>query len=176
MDWGYELLPDREQVLFRRPAVFSGGWTLEEAQAVCSNDGIDPDEVLDLLMHLVDKSLVIMQERDGEARCHMLETIREYAHKKYPQLKETNIALSHLAIVALLQDDYEKAAVLCTETLSIGRERGDNRTIAIALTILGFALWGKGELDQATFEAKWAEGRALTLQQAIEYALGSLAN
>jgi len=83
IDWSYDLLSHKELVLFRRLAVFAGGWTLQEVQAVCSGDDIGVDEILDLLAHLVDKSLVIMQVEKGNARYRMLETIRQYAHEKF---------------------------------------------------------------------------------------------
>lgn len=82
IDWSYDLLPEEEQVLFRRLAVFVRGWSVEAAEAVGSGDGIEPAATLDLLAHLVDKSLVVMRERAGVARFTMLETIREYAREK----------------------------------------------------------------------------------------------
>ncbi len=86
--WSYDLLSHKERVLFRRLAVFAGGWTFQEVQAVCSGDGIDVDEILDLLAHLVDKSLVIMQAENGNARYRMLETIRQFAHEKFMNAME----------------------------------------------------------------------------------------
>ena len=61
--WSYDLLSPKEQTLFRRLAIFAGGWTLEIAAAVCadgeaSEDAIEQWEILDLLSALVDKSLV----------------------------------------------------------------------------------------------------------------------
>lgn len=88
IDWSYDLLSAGEQVLFRRLAGFAGGWTLEAAQAVCSGDGIEPEEVLNLLTHLVDKSLLLMSEHQGTARFQMLETIREYALRKFSESVE----------------------------------------------------------------------------------------
>ena len=76
IDWSYELLSDGEQRLFRRLAVFAGGWTLEAADAVCDDARHD---VLEVLASLVDKSLVQTVEREEQARFTMLETIREYA-------------------------------------------------------------------------------------------------
>jgi non-specific serine/threonine protein kinase len=89
IDWSYDLLPHQEQTLFRRLAVFVGGCTLEQAQAICSGDGIEADEILDLLTNLVDKSLVMVHKQTGGSRFQMLETIREYARKKSPDLTET---------------------------------------------------------------------------------------
>jgi predicted ATPase/DNA-binding CsgD family transcriptional regulator len=79
VDWSYELLTEPEQVLLRRLAVFSG-WNLEMAEQVCGGDAIRPDQVLDLLAALIDKSLVTYEaEVDGHARYRLLDTIREYA-------------------------------------------------------------------------------------------------
>ena len=80
IDWSFELLSEPERTLFRRLAVFAGGWTLDSAEAVCAGEGLDSVDVLDLLAQLVQKSLVVM-ERDG-ARYRMLETVRAYAAEK----------------------------------------------------------------------------------------------
>jgi len=83
VDWSYELLSDAERRLLARLTVFSGGWTLEAAEHVCSDDGIDQSEVLDLLSHLVDKSLVVVEESaSGERRYRLLETIRQYGRDR----------------------------------------------------------------------------------------------
>ncbi|MDP9319701.1 MAG: tetratricopeptide repeat protein [Chloroflexota bacterium] len=82
IDWSYDLLSDPERLLFRRLAVFVHGWTLEAAETVCSGDGLARETVLDLLAHLVDKSLATMQERREMARYSLLETVREYAREK----------------------------------------------------------------------------------------------
>lgn len=80
MDWGHELLSEKERMLFRRFSVFSGGFTLEAAEAVCAGDGVETGEILDLLGRLVDKSLVGRDEAYGEdSRYGMLETVSQYA-------------------------------------------------------------------------------------------------
>ena len=83
VDWSYELLPEQEQTLFCRLGVFSGDWSLEAAEAIGGGDGIEPTTVLDLLGHLVDKSLVVAQpptmDTGGQIRYRLLDTLRQYA-------------------------------------------------------------------------------------------------
>lgn len=83
--WSYDLLDPVEQVLFTGLAVFTGGWTLEAAEAVCTTTGT-PD-ILDGLQLLVDKSLVRQQEANSETRFTMLETIREFALEQLSMLQ-----------------------------------------------------------------------------------------
>ncbi len=87
IDWSYSLLSEQEKILFRRLAVFVGGWTLEAAEAVCSEErgGFN---VLDLLTNLVDKSLISTEESAGEIRYHRLETIRQYSREKFFETDE----------------------------------------------------------------------------------------
>jgi predicted ATPase/class 3 adenylate cyclase/DNA-binding CsgD family transcriptional regulator len=77
VDWSYELLSDRERAAFRRLAVFAGGFTLDAAEQVCSGADIEPVEVLDLLVALVDKSMI--DTDDARSRYRMLESLRQYA-------------------------------------------------------------------------------------------------
>jgi len=78
MEWSFSLLAAREQVLLRRLAVFAGTFSLEAAEAVCAGDPLDPEDILDGVTALVDKSLVTMTAGDGVARYRMLETVRQY--------------------------------------------------------------------------------------------------
>jgi len=80
IDWSYDLLNDAERSLFQRLSVFAGGWTLEAAEAVCVDEHLRAEDVVDLLTRLVEKSLVIM-ELSGE-RYRMLDTVRHYAQQK----------------------------------------------------------------------------------------------
>ncbi|HLZ31996.1 MAG TPA: tetratricopeptide repeat protein [Chloroflexota bacterium] len=88
VDWSYGLLQETERMLFRRLSIFAGGWTLEAAETVCGGDGLEPYDVLDLLMQLVDKSLVIADEQAGHERYRTLETIREYARERLTEAGE----------------------------------------------------------------------------------------
>jgi non-specific serine/threonine protein kinase len=83
IDWSYELLTETERMLFARLSVFAGSWTLEAAESVCTGDGIDRGAVVELLLHLVDKSLVdAMEESDGVDRYRLLDTLRQYARER----------------------------------------------------------------------------------------------
>ena len=82
VDWSYDMLTDEEKAVLQRLAVFRGGFDLPAAEAVCAEDELESDDVLDLLGSLVDKSLVNMEQRDDDPRYRMLETIREYGAEK----------------------------------------------------------------------------------------------
>ena len=80
IDWSYDLLDGAEKDLFARLSVFAGGWTLEAASEVCSEESIAKDDVVYVLIGLIEQSLVVADE-DGD-RYRMLETVREYAKEK----------------------------------------------------------------------------------------------
>jgi predicted ATPase len=64
LDWSYGLLAPHEQAVFRRLAVFVGGWSLEAAEVVCAGGEVEPQNVLPLVRRLVDTSLVQVEEQD----------------------------------------------------------------------------------------------------------------
>ncbi len=91
VDWSYQLLDPAEQTVFNRLAAFSGGWTADAAQAVIFDDTIDEWQVLDLLTHLVDKSMVNATPDDqGGVRYSMLETLRQYAQERLDERGEVD--------------------------------------------------------------------------------------
>ncbi|HEX7103832.1 MAG TPA: tetratricopeptide repeat protein, partial [Nitrolancea sp.] len=79
LEWSDALLTDAERTVFRRLAVFTGDFQLETAEALCSDSDIAADRVLDILIGLVNKSLVIAESDDHTAWYHLLEPVRQFA-------------------------------------------------------------------------------------------------
>src|SRR5215217_1336192 len=91
LDWSYELLSEKEQVLFRRLSVFVGGFSLEAAETVGASGIIAAKNVLENLGRLVEQSLVVAKpdETGNGVRYGMLEPVRQYSRGK---LKESGEA------------------------------------------------------------------------------------
>ncbi len=101
IDWSYELLDERTRTIFRRLAVFAGGWTLDAAVKVCVDDAIDEWSVIEDLTSLVDKSLVISDPSGGERRYSMLSSIWEYGLERLAESGEADaIAEKHARLYA----------------------------------------------------------------------------
>ncbi|HEY7062449.1 MAG TPA: tetratricopeptide repeat protein [Chloroflexota bacterium] len=93
VDWSYHQLAEVEQRLFRRLAVFAGGWRLDAAEAVCADLPLGAESVLSLLAGLVEKSLVQREEgREVASRYRMLETWRQYGHERLIEHGELDAA------------------------------------------------------------------------------------
>lgn len=108
VDWSYSVLEPNEKKLLNRLSVFAGGFTLDAAEAVCGGDGIERIQVLDLVSQLVDKSLIQMDEVHGNARYHMLETIRHFARQKLAETGEAATVRSrHLELFVSLAESAE---------------------------------------------------------------------
>jgi predicted ATPase/class 3 adenylate cyclase len=88
VDWSHELLSNPERALLRRLAVFAGGFTLDLAESVCADQTLPRVAILDLLASLVDKSLVVAEERVGAVRYRMLETVRQYGVERLDEAGE----------------------------------------------------------------------------------------
>ncbi|MGC1757734.1 MAG: adenylate/guanylate cyclase domain-containing protein [Candidatus Cybelea sp.] len=111
--WSYDLLSPKEQTLFRRLAIFAGGWTLEIAAAVCadgeaSEDAIEQWEILDLLSALVDKSLVQAEITGSGMRYRLLESTRQYARECLAAAEENAaVARAHAVAYLALGEDLD---------------------------------------------------------------------
>ncbi len=96
VDWSYELLFGAEQAVFRRLGVFTGGFGVEAAGAVCAADGLHPDDVAELVAHLVDKSLVTVLSRRGPTRYGLLQTLVDYGRERLAAEGEEEATLDRL--------------------------------------------------------------------------------
>jgi hypothetical protein len=111
VDWSHALLADDERILFRRLAVFRGGFVLDAAHAVASEGLTEPYDVLDQITLLVDKSLVVAEDRSGHTRFRMLETMRQYAAEKLCEAGEKNeIRRRHLDYYMAMVDALHSEA------------------------------------------------------------------
>ena len=82
IDWSYELCSESEKTLWARLSVFVGGFELDAAEGVCGGPDLPVTDIADLLSSLLEKSVLIREERGSYVRYRMLETIREYAEQR----------------------------------------------------------------------------------------------
>jgi len=104
LDWSHGLLSDPEKALFRRLSIFAGRFTLEAAEAVCGDDVLRPDAVLDLVARLVDKSMVTLDS----ARYRCLETIRSYGHQRLEEAGEVDALQGRLGMYLIVLAESRK--------------------------------------------------------------------
>jgi predicted ATPase/DNA-binding SARP family transcriptional activator/class 3 adenylate cyclase len=133
--WSHDLLDPTEQVLFRRLAVFFGGFTLAAAERMGPGEGLDVTEVLDALDGLVDKSLVVLSiDQAGQGRYRLLETVRAYAHERLEAAGELAVQMNRHA------EFYSQLAADCDADVVSGanndRMEADHPNLLAALEYL----------------------------------------
>jgi predicted ATPase/class 3 adenylate cyclase len=173
IEWSYNLLSPAEQILFRRISVFVGGCTLEATESVCSDretitkGALKSEDILQLLTQLVNKSLVTPEERNGEFRYHMLETIRQYAHEELLKSGDANkVQTHHLDLFVRFSEDVEPKLLGKDQLIWLDRLEYELDNIRVALewsvknghTVGGLrlagALWRFWDVRN-----HWSEGR-----------------
>jgi predicted ATPase/DNA-binding SARP family transcriptional activator len=98
IDWSFGLLTEDERRLFARLAIFASSWTLETAETVCAGDGLERDQIVDILTSLLDKSLLQLDYQADETRFYYLDTVRAYASKKLAAAgDDATVRANHLA-------------------------------------------------------------------------------
>lgn len=117
VDWSFALLNEHEQTLFRRLSVFAGGWTMEAAEAVATDQDIPRSDVLHLLSSLVGKSLVERAPTQEYTRYRFLETIRVYAMDRLSESPD------HGFMLQVSHRDYFLAVAQQANTESDGRDQ-----------------------------------------------------
>jgi predicted ATPase len=136
IEWSHNLLSEDEQGLFRRLSAFSGGWTLEAVEAVCSGGAIEQEDVLDLLGGLVDKSLVVVRWiTDGAVRYRMLESIRQYARERLEVSGEADeVRDRHATFFLALAEEAEPQLAGPGQRVWVERLEGEHDNLREALS------------------------------------------
>ncbi len=128
LEWSHRLLSEEERKLFARLSAFSGGWTLEAAEAVAAGNGIEEAGVLDLLSRLVEKSLVVAEASPGDDRAlryRMLEPVRQYGRERLEACgEEEQVRERHAGYYLALAEAAESELmgprpVACLERLKV---------------------------------------------------------
>jgi len=177
VEWSYDLLEDPERLLFERLSVFAGSFGLEVAEAVCADDELPADDVLDRLAGLVSKSLVSrLPDQDGSARYRLLETLRDYAADRLAD-RGDDVALRQRHAEAVTAVAEEVGAELEGQGRRSALERltgsADDARLALEFALehgeaelalrLGAALWPFWDHRYDVAEGRAWLGRALAL-------------
>ena len=178
MDWSYELLSKPEAVLLRRLSVFSGEFSLEAVETVCADELVNSSEVLDLLQHLIDKSMVVSEDHGGAVRYRLLETVRQYGQERLdktselPQLKRNHMEF-FLAFAEEAEPNLQGSGQGSSQADWLDRLEADHNNLRTALECA--LAWKDGPLVVKLAGALWrfwevrgylSEGRG-SLKQAL---------
>ena len=174
VDWSHALLTDVERVIFRRLAVFRGGFHLDAAEAVVADDSVQPYQVLDGLTLLVDKSLVIAENPSGATRYRLLETVRQYALEKLGDSGESD------AVRVRHRDHYTHLAALVDQPTSADQRQHVERAEIEIDNLRAAFTWscdagdGEGALHLASRLQRlwWNNGRIVEALSWINAVLG----
>lgn len=148
LDWSYDLLSEQERILLGRLCVFAGGGTFSAVETVCSGGPIKQQEILPLLSRLVAKSLVVAEERDGNRRYRLLETIREFARTLPNASPAESAALrqAHGTYFLDLAETAEPMLIGAEQSEWLDRLERENDNLREALT---WSIETKGHTEEA---------------------------
>ena len=135
MDWSHELLPEEERVLLRRLSVFARGFHAEwGGGGVCRRSPRARGKVLEFLSQLVDKSLVMVEEREGEVRYRLLETVRQYGMEKLEGSGEAEMVLErHARYFLALAEEAESELMGTHQEAWLGRLEAEHDNLRAVL-------------------------------------------
>lgn len=137
VNWSYDLLQEQEQMLLDRLSVFAGGFDLEAAEGVCGAEPLVPEDVIDVLSSLVEKSLVMVDQEDGMSRYGLLETIREFAREHFTKRFDMLGTIREFAQERLV----DRNDVVATASRHCEYYLGVAKTARVELQGLGQAEW-----------------------------------
>jgi predicted ATPase/DNA-binding CsgD family transcriptional regulator/tetratricopeptide (TPR) repeat protein len=134
IEWSHDLLREPARGVFRRLAVFAGGFTLDAACAVCSSDDIDAASMFDLVADLVEKSLVVADELDRDGRYRLLETIRQYALDRLADAgEEHDVRIRHFDYFTRIAEAADHDVVHVDEDDALRRLSAEHDNLRSAL-------------------------------------------
>jgi hypothetical protein len=139
ISWSHDLLTDEERRLFRRLAVFAGGWTAEAAQAVADPDGDLGIDLAEGLESLADKSLIRIEspgtdDPEGEVRFAIHPLLREYALEQLDESGERHdLEARHAASMVALAEEVGRVVLSPTEGAGLRRLDRDEHNIRAAI-------------------------------------------
>jgi predicted ATPase len=138
IDWSHELLSPAEQRLFRRLSVFSGGWVLEAAEAVCDARQDLGTDVLEAMSSLLDKNLLRCQDATAaDPRFEMLEIVRQYALEKLAESgEEVTTRRAHAAYSLVLAEEGAEAVKGGDATAALVRLDAEHSNLTASLDYL----------------------------------------
>ena len=198
IDWSFDVLAEHERAVFRRLAIFSGGFTLDAVREVCSDETIEGWATLDVLASLVDKSLVDAEIGETRQRYRLLQSIRDYARERLDEAGEAQtVAARHAVFFAEvaraayaswdlapppqwldeLQPELDNVRAALTWALADRRDvqlgthlAGDAMPIFARLTLIGEGIaWNEAALAAGVLLPAAVEGR-------LQYGLSILRN
>lgn len=194
LEWSHALLNPVEQTVFRRLGAFAAGWSLPAAQAVCASPSEEgaAAAVAEAVAGLVEKSLVVLEEHDGDARYRFLEPVREYAQgclaaaAEWDQSRDRHCAFFvrfaeqagpeiHRAEQAVwlrrLDRDFENLRL----AVRTAQARGDAESVLRLTGALWWYLWMRGHLREGVGWLEPALGRDDVSEPARLAGLGAAA-
>ncbi len=145
VDWSYQQLDDSEALLFRRLSVFSGDFAVDSLEAVCCDDRVPADEVIDLLTRLADKSLVVSEAGPRDRFRHrLLETLSEYGRERLAESGEADalwrrhadhfVQLAETAGEGRIAEEQSNLS----RALEFLRASGDAAGLRLAVALVGY--------------------------------------
>ncbi|GIF41682.1 LuxR family transcriptional regulator [Actinoplanes xinjiangensis] len=133
IDWSWDLCSEEERILWSRVSVFSGGFELDAAEAVCADERVPSETILDLIASLVEKS-VLIRAGNGTARYQILEVTREYGSARLSAAGEYEaMAHRHCRWFAGLAAHADRIWVGPQQTAVMQRLRHEGANLRVAL-------------------------------------------
>ncbi|WP_330286136.1 ATP-binding protein [Streptomyces sp. NBC_00576] len=134
VEWSWDLCSTAEQLLWARLSVFAGDFTLDSVEGVCAGDGIDPDEVMDLLDRLIMRSVVLTCEGRSPLRYRLLATIRQYARERLVESgEEERLQLRHRDFILALAQHIDDCWFGPDQAEALERLRAEHPNLLAAL-------------------------------------------